>query len=71
MKNLIKLHTDSAININRLAEMLHENGIASMIKDHNAAGSIAGFGTIQDSVELYVEKHDFDKAEEMAASFKQ
>ena len=65
MKNLIKLHTDSAISINRLAELLHENGIASMIKDNNAAGVIAGFGTIENSVSLFVEKDQSQKAEEL------
>jgi hypothetical protein len=69
MKNLIKLHTDSAISINRLAELLHENGIASMIKDNNAAGSIAGFGTIQNSVDLFIKKEDFEKSCELAQNF--
>lgn len=69
MKNLIKLYTDSAISINRLAELLYENGIASMIKDNNAAGSIAGFGTIQNSVDLFIKKEDFEKASELAESF--
>lgn len=70
MKNLIKLHTDSAINIDRLAEILKENGIASMIKDNNAAGSLAGFGTIQNSVDLFIEKDDLEKASGLAKTLK-
>lgn len=69
MKNLIKLHTDSAITIDRMAQLLHENDIASMIKDNNAAGVIAGFGTIQNSVTLFVSESDRSKAEELIASF--
>ena len=70
MKNLIKLYTDSTISINRLAELLHENGISSMIKDNNAAGAITGFGTIQNTVELFVEKYDSEKAEQVISSLK-
>lgn len=69
MKNLIKLYTDSAISINRLAELLHANGIASMIKDNNASANLAGFGTIENSVELFVEQDDLEKAKELAESF--
>ncbi len=69
MKNLVKLYTDSAISINRLAELLHENGIASMIKDNNASANLAGFGTIENSVELFVEQDDLEKAKELAESF--
>lgn len=69
MKDLKKIHTDSAININRIAEILKENDIPSMIKDRNAAGNIAGFGTVADSVELFVEKDHFDKAKEVLISF--
>ena len=70
MKNLIKLHTDSAITIERMAHVLHENDIASMIKDNNAAGVIAGFGTIQNSVSMFVSESDRSKAEELIASLK-
>jgi len=65
MKNLIKIHTDSSLNINRIAELLMENEIPSMIKDNNAAGVIAGFGTIENSVSLFVEKDQSQKAEEL------
>lgn len=70
MKNLVKLHTDSAINIDRLAEILKENGIPCMIKDNNAAGTLAGFGTIQNSVDLFIEKDDLEKANELTQSFR-
>ncbi len=62
MKNLIKFRTDSAINIDRIAGILDENGIPSMIKDQNAAGNIAGFGTIDNSVEIFIEKEHLQEA---------
>ena len=41
-----------------------------MIKDNNAAGAITGFGTIQNTVELFVEKYDSEKAEQVISSLK-
>jgi hypothetical protein len=70
MKNLIKIYTDSAINVNRMAEVLKDNGIASMIKDNNAAGSLAGFGTIANTVELFVEHDNLQSAQSILESLK-
>jgi len=47
--------------INRIAELLMESEIPRMIKDNNAAGVIAGFGTIENSVDLYIKKKTLKK----------
>ena len=65
MTNLVKLHTDSQININRIAALLLENEIPSMIKDGGAAGRTAGFGTVDNSVDLFIEKGDLEAAEKI------
>lgn len=70
MKNLIKLHTDSQININRIAALLEENRIPSMTKDQNAAGRLAGFGTIDNSVDLFIEKEHLETAQRLMEDFK-
>jgi len=69
MKNLIKFHTDSSININRLAELLNENNIPSMIKDQNASGRMAGFGVLDNTVDLFIEKSDLTNAQKVAEAF--
>jgi hypothetical protein len=60
MDNLIKVYEGSNVLVNRAADLLEENGIPSLIKDHAESARLAGFGTPQNSVELFVPA---DKAE--------
>jgi hypothetical protein len=62
MKQHIKIHTGTSITINRIASLLEEKGIASIIKDNHESGRLAGFGTSINDVELYVLETDVEKA---------
>ncbi len=58
----VKLYVGSSILVNRLAFLLDEKAIPSIIKDNQQAGRLAGFGTTGDAVELHVREKDFKKA---------
>ncbi|MEM9052053.1 MAG: DUF2007 domain-containing protein [Bacteroidota bacterium] len=68
MSNQIKILTDSSITINRVAHVLDENGIPAFIKDNVEAGRLAGFGTTPNSVDLFINETDLEKASEIIAS---
>ena len=69
MNNHVKILTDSAIIINRIAQLLDEEDIPSMIKDNVESGRLAGFGTSSNDVELYVFQSDIDRAEMIIKPF--
>lgn len=62
MSELIKLLSGSAIEVNRIAAVLKEQNISAMVKDHLESAKVAGFGVPQNTVELYVNKTDAEKA---------
>ena len=68
MKEHVRLLTDSAIVINRIAQILDENKIPSLIKDNVESARLAGFGTSPNEVHLYVYKSDVDKAKKIIKS---
>lgn len=65
MEEYSRLITDSAIVINRLAFLLGEQDITTLIKDQAESGRLAGFGVPQNDVDLYVLNADYDKAQEI------
>ncbi|WP_298543418.1 DUF2007 domain-containing protein [uncultured Aquimarina sp.] len=69
MKNLIKIYTGTSILINRLAFLLNEINIPSMIKDHTESGRLAGFGAIEGSTELFILDVNEKKASEIIKKF--
>ncbi|MFD2565153.1 putative signal transducing protein [Aquimarina rubra] len=70
MNKYIKIYTGTSILANRLAFLLDEIHIPSMIKDHRESGRLAGFGTIEDSTELFILDNDVKKADEIIKNFK-
>ena len=70
MKEHIKIFTGTSILANRLAFLLDEEGIPSIIKDDQESGRLAGFGTLGDSTELFIFNFDNEKAEEVIKKFK-
>lgn len=62
MNELVKILTDSAIIINRIAQLLDEEKIPSIVKDNVESARLAGFGTPSNNVELYVSEHDINRA---------
>ncbi len=62
MKTHIKLFTGTSILVNRLAQLLEEQNIPSIIRNDEESGRLAGFGTFGDSVELLIFESDKEPA---------
>jgi len=71
MDDLVKLLTDSSIIVNRIAQILEQNNITGQMKDNVESARVAGFGVPQNSVELYVQESDVEKAQKIIAAFKE
>jgi hypothetical protein len=71
MKEHIKIYTGTTILTNRLAFLLDEAKIPTLIKDDKESGRLAGFGSIGASCELFIYKSDSEKANEIINNFKQ
>ncbi|WKV10699.1 putative signal transducing protein [Marivirga harenae] len=69
MKNqqsdIVRIHSDTEININLLQDELNKIGIPSMVKNDFQSATLAGFGSSSNAVDLYVNANDFDKASEV------
>ena len=63
------LISESQITIQRLGLLLEEHQIGFMIKDENEAGRLAGFGTVPNTVDLYVAEEDFIRAEALVRGY--
>ncbi|MCH2034225.1 MAG: DUF2007 domain-containing protein [Tenacibaculum sp.] len=69
MSGYIKLFSGTSILVNRLAYILDEIGIASIVKDNQESGRLAGFGTLGQSVDLLINEGDYDKAKDSFENF--
>ncbi|WP_438962802.1 putative signal transducing protein [Nonlabens sp.] len=69
MSKHIKLITDSSITITRAADVLKQQGIACIIKNHVESGRLAGFGTSHNDVDLWIEENDLEKAQSILKEF--
>ena len=70
MKEHIKIYTGDTVLVNRLSFLLDEAGIPSLIKDHVNSASLAGFGTLGNSIELFIYNSDLEKATPIIDNFK-
>ncbi len=68
MKDHVRILTDSSIVINRIAQILNENKIATLVKDDVESARLAGFGTPSNEVQLYVYEQDVDEAKRIIKS---
>jgi hypothetical protein len=69
MNEHVKILTSRAILINRIAQVLDEEEIPSLIKDNVESARLAGFGTSANNVELYVHNSDLEKAKKVIKIF--
>lgn len=69
MSEHIRIRTSSSIEINRLVALLDQNNIPSLIKDNVESARAAGFGISQNSVDLYVNDSDFERAQKLIEEF--
>ena len=71
MDKHIKILTSSSIIINRIAFLLDQRNIGTLIKDNVESARLAGFGTTQNDVELFVHNSDFESAQKIIEEFNQ
>jgi len=69
MEDYTRILTDSSIIISRINYLLQENNIDSKIKDNVESARLAGFGTPNNNVELYVWSDDYEKAKTLIDNF--
>lgn len=69
MKEHVKIFTGHSLAVNHLASLLDQNNIPYLIKDREESARLAGFGGIQNSVELYVYGSDVESAREIVDEF--
>ena len=62
MNDIAKILTGDSIRIHRIASLLGENDIPTLIKDVPESARLAGFGVPGNSIELYVNGADQDQA---------
>ncbi|MFD0993203.1 putative signal transducing protein [Tenacibaculum geojense] len=70
MSKHIKVYTGSGILVNKLQLMLDEIGVKSIIKDKKESGRLAGFGVLEESVEVFILDSDLEKARKTVEDFK-
>ncbi len=70
MKTYLKAYIGSTILVSRLANLLHNKNILSIIKNDKESGRLAGFGTTGDVVELHILNTDIEASKEIIESFK-
>ena len=64
-----RILVNSAIIVNRAAELLDQNNISNRIKNNVESARLAGFGSPSNNVELYVDVVDEERAKEIIESF--
>lgn len=70
MKEHLHIYTGTSILVNRLAFLLGEVSIPSIIKNEIESGRLAGFGTTDKAVELHIFNADKNKAIPIIENFK-
>ena len=70
MNKHIKIFTSSSIIINRIASILNQNNIQTLIKDNVESARLAGFGISSNDVELYIDNSDVESAQKIINEFK-
>lgn len=61
-QDMVRVFSDTEININRLSMELAKIEIPSIIKNEFQSGLMAGFGASPNAVDLYVNASDIDEA---------
>ena len=69
MTKHVKIYSGTSILTNRLAFLLDQQNIATMIKDQKESGRLAGFGATENSSELYIYQSDTEKSKPIIENF--
>jgi hypothetical protein len=65
MNEYLRILTSTSLTVNRMASILKQHGIPTLIKDNVESGRLAGFGALANDVDLFVEKGHANKAREL------
>ncbi|WMN11687.1 DUF2007 domain-containing protein [Marivirga salinae] len=75
MKNkqndMIRVYSDTEVNINRVSAELAKKGIPSLVKNEFQSAVMAGFGASPNAVDLYVNESDLDEASKLIEDLNQ
>ncbi|AZJ33750.1 DUF2007 domain-containing protein [Tenacibaculum mesophilum] len=71
MNKHIKVFSGSQIFVNRLSQLLNEIEVPYLVKDNKEAGRVAGFGTLGNSIDVFIYESDLEKAQDTIDSFKE
>ena len=69
MNHHIKIFTGSSLLVNRLAYLLDQIRIPTLVKDNKESSRLAGFGITGDSSHLYIYETDLNKAQTVIDDF--
>jgi hypothetical protein len=67
---LMKVFSGSEILALALQEKIEEIGVSTIVKNNIQSGNIAGFGTLGQAVELFIQETDFAKANPVIEEFR-
>ncbi|AZJ36639.1 putative signal transducing protein [Tenacibaculum singaporense] len=70
MNKHIKVFSGSQIFVNRLSQLLNEIEVPYLVKDNKEAGRVAGFGTLGNSIDVFIYESDLEKAQRIIDDFK-
>ncbi|WP_167455874.1 putative signal transducing protein [Tenacibaculum singaporense] len=70
MNKHIKVFSGSQIFVNRLSQLLNEIEVPYLVKDNKEAGRVAGFGTLGNSIDVFIYESDLEKAQRTIDDFK-
>ena len=65
----VKIFSKSPIIINRLRSLLDQQHINSLVKNQIESARLAGFGILNDTIDLYIRKSDLQKAMRIVQDF--
>ncbi|MDE0535357.1 MULTISPECIES: putative signal transducing protein [unclassified Tenacibaculum] len=71
MNKHVKVFSGTQIFVGRLSQLLDEINVPYLIKDNKESGRLAGFGTLGNSVDVFIYESDVEKSQSTIDSFKE
>ena len=71
MNKHVKVFSGTQIFVSRLSQLLDEINVPYLIKDNKESGRLAGFGTLGNSVDVFIYESDLEKVQSTIDSFKE
>jgi hypothetical protein len=69
VKKQVKLITGSYVTINMIASLLEQNAIFYLINNNIESARLAGFGSLNNDVDLFVYEEDLNTARQIVEDF--